>query len=222
MSINFRDVFPALQAPLEQAAQAGWIKSLNETAWLFALVETAHLLSLVVLGGAAALLNLRLIDAILRDVSAREVEAATRPWFRAGVIGTIATGVYMAVATLVTLLPSAAFFVKMVALLAAILLSSTVERRVREGCVAPRRFDPVPAIALLLWLTAFALFAGTRGLGAGATLVVVIGLLLVVVTALSGRRAGEAMQAAPIRVGALSSLLAWVTVAAAGRWIGFS
>jgi len=98
MSINFRDAVPAIVDPLERAAQADWVRSLNETAWLFAMVETAHLLFLVVLGGAVAVLNLRLLGAVLRDVPEREVEAATRPWFLAGVIGTVATGIYMGVA----------------------------------------------------------------------------------------------------------------------------
>jgi hypothetical protein len=218
MSINFRDAVPAIVDPLERAAQADWVRSLNETAWLFAMVETAHLLFLVVLGGAVAVLNLRLLGAVLRDVPEREVEAATRPWFLAGVIGTVATGIYMGVATIVTLLPSGAFFVKMVALIAAIGLSHATARRVRHGVESARRLDPLAGLALVLWLGAFALFATTTGLGAGAGLTVLAGLAIVIAVALTGGTAGLTAG----RLGALSSLLAWMTVAAAGRWIGFS
>ena len=65
-------------------------------------------------------------------------------------------------------------------------------------------------------------WVGTTGLGAGATLVVLGGLALVVAAWIAGRREGVPRQLSPLRVSALSSLLAWLTVAAAGRWIGFS
>lgn len=223
MSANFRDLFPWIEAPLNHVAAIGWVKHLNETTWLFALVETSHLVFLVILGGAVTVLNLRLLNVLLTDAPPADVEAATRPWFRAGVWGTVISGTYMGVATVVTLLPSKAFFVKMVALIAAILLSHAVARRVRHAAApASGSLDPVAIAALLLWLAAFALFAGTTGLGAGATLVVLGGLALVVAAWLAGRREGVPRQLSPLRVSALSSLLAWLTVAAAGRWIGFS
>jgi hypothetical protein len=81
-----------------------------------------------------------------------------------------------------------------------------------------RRLDPLAGLALVLWLGAFALFATTTGLGAGAGLTVLAGLAIVIAVALTGGTAGLTAG----RLGALSSLLAWMTVAAAGRWIGFS
>lgn len=269
MSVNFRDLLPAAQAPIEAIGQIEWVRDLNQTAWLFAIIETSHLLFLVILGGAVFVLNLRLLGAILPGVPVQEVERASRPWLRTGIIGTVVTGTYMAIATAVTLLPNRAFFVKMVALVAAIALSSALSRQVREGHDgASYRPTPLAIAAIAVWLAALALFAGTTGLSSGSLLVALAGLGLfaailvtyrglyfaallvaavlglVVALGSSDSRAGLAVlglaflvalvagviesrrSATPLlsaeRIGALSSTLAWVTVAAAGRWIGFS
>lgn len=272
MSANFRDALPALQTPLDNFAQIEWIKELNQTTWLFAIVETAHLLSMVILGGAVLVLNLRLLGAILKDVPATTVEAATRPWLRIGIVGTIATGLYMGVATIVTLLPNGAFFVKMIALIAAILLSLAVSRQVRGSSSENGPKPLVLAVAAgTLWLVALVLFSATSALASGSLIVAFAGFVLfaaslaryrvVYLAALAGAVALAvliALQFAPegsalpgvvavtlalaaaaaagwfenrsksvpvlgrIQVAALSSSLAWITVAAAGRWIGFS
>jgi hypothetical protein len=270
MTANFRDLIPVLQGPLDALAQVELIKHLNQTTWLFAIIETFHLLSMVVLGGAVLVLNLRLLGAVLRDVPAASVERATRPWLIGGIAGTILTGLYMALATIVTLLPNGAFFVKMIALVAASLLSFAVSRQVRAGDDTPPPIK-LAAAAFVLWLCALALFATTSALSSGAMLVglagfvlfaallaeyrsaylgllalvaalaaallfmgdavqsaapgvvaVVLGLGAAVLTGtLEARHRGAALVAAP-QLAAYSSLLAWVTVAAAGRWIGFS
>jgi len=276
MKMDFSDLAPGAAARIETLSHVPLIKYVNETAWIFAIVETAHLLFLTILGGAVLALNLRLLGVVLRDVPPGEVERATRPWLNAGIIGTIVTGVAMGVTTANTLLPSAAFFVKMVALVAAILLSIAVGRDVRrgEGTAAPAAGRALALVALLLWVGALALFATTRGLSSGAVLVALVGfallaafivrhrrayliglgailgggyfvtelisadglkgpawlslaplggaLALVVVVAALERRDGVRITPQPARAAAFASTLAWITVAAAGRWIGFS
>lgn len=272
VSVNFHDLLPVLQGPLDRLGQIEWIKELNQTTWLFAIVETVHLLSMVVLGGAVLVLNLRLLDAILTDVPKATVERATRPWLRAGIIGTIGTGIYMGVATVVTLLPSAAFFVKMVALIAAILLSTAVSRQVRAGETNHNGNAVRLAVAAIaLWLVGLVLFALTTALSSGAFLVALAGFALfaaflaryrvvyigslvaiialtVAISLNSSTEAGNLPGVLAISLGlavalvaglfevrrengkqlgagqlaALSSSLAWITVAAAGGWIGFS
>ncbi|MBC2665450.1 hypothetical protein H7F51_07945 [Novosphingobium flavum] len=225
MSISINSLIPAVQAPLERFGQTEWVRELNQTAWLFALVETIHLISLVVLGGAVLVLNLRLLGLVLGDVPEQVIERNTRPWLRAGVIGTIVTGTYMAVATVVTLLPNAAFLVKMVALVAAILLSTAVARRLRLGqSDNPAGSRLLAGSAVALWLAALILFAATRTIAAGALLVGLAGLALLLAGIAVRRDGGNwtALLRSPQRLGAFSSTLAWVTVAAAGRWIGFS
>jgi len=271
MSVSFLDMFPAIQQPMVEIGQIGWVKYINQTVWIFAIVETAHLLFLTVLGGAAFVLNLRLLDAILRDVPAAVVEKAVRPWLNAGIIGTLLTGIFMSIATAVTLLPNHAFFVKILAFVAAILLSSAQSRQIRSGSNALTGESKLLAgIAFGLWIGALLLFAGTRGLASGSVLVALagfglfgafvaryrraylIGLAVIVLAgialALGGNAGGTLGSLAPLlaalvlvvaigrlevrgsafqvfspgRICAFSTALAWVTVAAAGRWIGFS
>nr|WP_298194589.1 DUF6644 family protein [Novosphingobium sp.] len=266
-TINFRDLLPALQGPLDALAQVEFIKHLNQTTWLFAIVETFHILSMVALGGAVVVLNLRLLGAVLGDVPAASVERATRPWLIGGTIGTVLTGLYMGLATIVTLLTNGAFFVKMIALVAAILLSLAVSLQVRSGADESARPPLLLAgAAIALWLAALLLFALTSVLSSGALLVALAGFalfaaflseyrraylgLLALVAALAASlsltgsasagpiafvlalggavltgalesRHGTAPFLAAPRLAAFSSSLAWVTVAAAGRWIGF-
>lgn len=278
MTINFRDLFPAAEHALEGLANIPAIHYVNETVWIFALVETGHLLFLTVLGGSVFALNLRILGLTLQDVTVEAVERATRPWYRLGVWGTIVTGVAMGMTTARTLLPSGAFFIKMIALIAAILLSSVVAREARAGSAGSSSQAGIArvGIATALWLGALFLLATTNGLNSGGILVglagagllaaaaqrrhrpLVIGLSIAglagwyvgldalaahgnggsfawlgngvvaaaVVPALSygvrDIRVGSGEREASRKLTAFASTLAWVTVAAAGRWIGFS
>jgi hypothetical protein len=221
MGVSFLDLLPAVQAPLERLAQTPVIRFFNDTVWIFAVVETLHLLSLAALGGTVLTLNLRLAGVILRDVPVETIERGIRPWFRLGIYGLLLTGVAMAATTARTLLPSAAFLIKMVALVGALLLSGVVLRRARRGGEVTGRIGAVAAlVALALWGTALTLFAGTTGLGAGVALIALLAAALIGVTV---ARAGSDLWRRPVtQVLAFASSLSWVTVAVAGRWLGFS
>lgn len=278
MSAAIRDFAPALAAQIEKISQLPFIRYVNETVWIFAIVETAHLLFLAILGGAVLILNLRLLGATLGGLPAREVERATRPWLITGIAGTVATGFAMGLTAVNTMLGSAAFLVKMVALVAAILFSLAVVR-------AARRDDPATAdagvggsvlavFATIWWLASLWLFMAGEGLRSGAFLVALAGFVLfaalttrwrrlyllglagvlgggilavewisgdgaqgpvwlpfapiigatalvAAVSALERREPGR-VASSPARLTAFASTLAWITVAAAGRWIGFS
>ncbi|MFC4594883.1 DUF6644 family protein [Sphingobium tyrosinilyticum] len=273
MTVNLRDLAPSIQPAVDAIAAIPVIRYVNETAWIFAVVETGHLLFLAILGGSVLGLNLRLLGLILPGMSNRDVERALHPWYVTGVVGTIVTGVAMAITVARTLLPSGAFFIKMVALAAAILLSHVVARQVRSGRMALPE-NAIFGLALLLWSGSLLLFATTQGLNSGAMLIglagagilaaasqprhrpAIIGLFVVafgawffaldgisdeghlagwagnallaatVVPALGAGvrdiRAGSHQADVSMKVTAFASTLAWVTVAAAGRWIGFS
>lgn len=276
MSLSLEQLAPAFAAQVAALSQAASVRALNESLWIFSLIETFHLLFMAALGGAVLALNLRLLGAVLVRLPIADVERATRPWLWIGTVGTVATGVAMALATAVSTLASAAFVVKMIALLAAILFSIAVSRQVRSGGGGVSSFPRLLAgLALALWLVALALFATTRNLGGGALVVAVTGFalfaalmrrrrfeyLVVVIPLLGvglvgslflplsdeGDRLARQLSAGavamalgwalavwlrdrkepgqtphPARLAAFASTLAWVTAAAAGRWIGFS
>lgn len=279
MSLNLREIAPAVAAAFDAISASPVIKYINETAWIFAIVETTHLLFLAVLGGAVLILNLRLLGVTLTSLPARDVERATRPWLIGGIVGTILTGTGMGLTTMNTLMSSAAFLVKMVALVGAILFSLAVARAARrdeDATVPADRGGRLLALAgLAWWLASLVLFAIGSGLGSGAFLVALAGfalfaaftrrwrrlyvlgllailggglllaervavawneeplwlvtlplgaalLLALVVAVLERRESGGGPRFAPAQFAAFASTLAWITVAAAGRWIGFT
>jgi hypothetical protein len=275
VSVNFRLVLPG-SAQLDGLAQVPLIRYVNETMWIFTIVQAAHLLFLAILGGAVFALNLRLMGVTLQSVPVKVVERATRPWLIAGIVGTTVTGIAMGVTEIKTILPSAAFFVKMIALLAAILFSVAISRAVSRGTdalTAPSR--GLAVASLVLWAVSLVLFASTANLGPGALLVALTGfglfvalsrrhrrsyvaglvvilggglivvqilpaggaaelgpwlnlipitgaLILAAIIAVLERRSEPEHALQPAKLAAFASTLAWVTVAAAGRWIGFS
>lgn len=277
MSLNLRELAPAVAGAFDTISRSPLIRYVNETAWIFAIVETTHLLFLAILGGAVLILNLRLLGVTLVSLPARDVERATRPWLIVGIAGTILTGTAMGLTTMSSLMSSAAFLVKMVALIGAILFSLAVAREARrdETLAAAGGKGRVLALAgLAWWLVSLVLFAVGAGLGSGAFLVALAGfalfaaftkrwrrvyalgllailgggffaveriavatgeeplwLLLAPLAAAFGlaiaiglleRREAGTLQLEPARLAAFGSTLAWITVAAAGRWIGFT
>jgi len=275
MNLSFNEIAPGFAHGMIALSRSPAARALNESVWIFSLIETFHLLFMAALGGAVLALNLRLLDAALTKLPVRDVERVTRPWLWIGTLGMIATGAVMALATAVSTLESSAFLVKMIALVAAMLLSVGVSRHVRRenaGRAGPR---VIVGAAIALWLIALALFATTRNLGGGALVVAVAGFALLaavmprrrfeylaVVVPVLGiglvgslflpvseegdllaqrfsfgavalalgwalavwlrERKDGAIAQHPARLAAFGSTLAWVTAAAAGRWIGFS
>lgn len=277
MNANLRNVAPAFADWFENAARSPVFSIISEKVWIFSLVQVSHLLFMAVLGGAVLALNLRVLGVILPGLSPQEVERATRPWFWAGAVGTIVTGVIMATSIALTILASAAFFVKFIALIASILLSVVVFAEVRG--IGEQRPLPVliaGGIATVLGVLALTLFASTRNLGTGALLVAISGfalfgalvpqrraiyaggivsilgvvilgslflpaseegdafarwlllggsgfaLVFAIAVLLRERRGLVRQGAVTVRIVAFASTLAWITTAAAGRWIGFS
>lgn len=279
MSVSLRDIAPTFAQAFDHLAQEPLFKTLNESLWIFSLIETFHLLCMALLGGAVLALNLRLLGVALPKVPPADVERATRPWLWGGTFGTIGTGTLMALATSVTTLASAAFLVKVIALIAAILFSLAVSAQVRKAGEDQQQAR-VPLVlagtAVALWAVALGLFASTSNLGAGALLVAISGfalfaaltpqrrftylagvvpilgvgivgslflpaseegdalarglssgavalaLVFAIGVVLRERRNGADQGPSSARLAAFASTLAWVTTAAAGRWIGFS
>lgn len=277
MSASIKDWLPGIAQAAEGLAQHPLIVSLNQSLWLFSFIETLHLLAMAALGGAVLVLNLQLLGAVLPASTPQQVERATRPFLVAGIIGTVATGFIMTLATTVSSLPSTAFAVKMLSLLSAIVLSLVVSGQSRRQDHRLATLTRLAAlVAAAFWLAGLFLFATTRNLGAGSLLVASTGFLLVATLLPHRRRLYLAISSAILLVGlggsfflpataegdalvvcfslvtvtvaaawalfnawreaksvsavpvsllqlvAFASILSWLTVAAAGRWIGFS
>lgn len=130
MKLTFELLFPALRP---------WVVNLVNVwpAYIvkpqFAVWEVTHILSLILLGGAAILMNLRLIGAGLTDEPPSEVYRNLRRWQDAGVIGIVISGILIGMANAERLYDSTAFVVKMIALVSGIILTYGASRPVARA-----------------------------------------------------------------------------------------
>lgn len=219
--VSFANSVPGAQALANSILHNPTIQELNKTIWLFSLVEIAHLLFLVLAGGSTLLLALRTLGVTLTDVALTDVERLTRPWLHAGIVGGILSGLFMSVATALTLAGNGAFFVKMLALAAAILFGFALSGRLRGRS---RVAQGLLAVAgLLLLSTGVWLFASTRILIAGAALLGTLSALFLLLAFIGSRRAAPYQNGDHLaRLLAIGTVVAWLAVATGGRWIGFS
>ena len=134
---------------------------------VFALVQTVHLASMALLGGMLLVTDLRLLNVVLRGVSADLVVEATRKWINYALAAMILSGIYMSSAVAIKLYFNFFFWSKMTALIL--------------SCIS------------LYFIKLPLLERGVDRLGVWT-----------------------------VRLIALASLVTWFSVAASGRWIGFS
>ena len=135
MKIEIEEFLPHIRPWVESLANTFPGKQVKPQ---FAFWEVGHILSLVLLGGTTILMNLRLLNAGLTEESPSEVYRNLRFWQNVGVIGIVFTGVLIGAANAERLYDSAAFIVKMLALLAGIILTYGASRPVAaaEGAVS--------------------------------------------------------------------------------------
>ncbi len=126
----------------------------------FAWWEVGHVLSLITLGGTTILMNLRLLGVGLTQEPPSEIYRNLRFWQNVGVIGIVVTGILIGSANAERLYDSAAFIVKMLALLAGIILTYGVSRPVAaaDGAVGvlPKIWFALGGAVFLLGLWIFA------------------------------------------------------------------
>jgi hypothetical protein len=138
-------------------------QTIRESTWLFPAIESTHLLALALLGGAILIMSLTILGGGLKTPVAELYKSAHR-YLNAAVIVLLITGVLLGVSEPVKLYGREAFWVKMISLGVALLVTYFV-------------FNPLVR----------------RGASGGR-----------------------------VRAAAVLTLAAWLMVAMAGRWIGFS
>ena len=240
--------------------------------------EVLHILSLTVLGGAAILMNLRLLNVGIVEEPPSEIYRNLRRWQDVGVVGIIVSGILIGMANAEKLYDSSAFLVKMCALVGGIVLvygaSRPVARADGEVSGSAKLWFFVGA---LIWLAGVFLMATSALINVGLYHVITAAALVVLIAARGRLRwiylagllalvavhqgmthvvykgddiahldpvnklftwlyalwilgAGavrlvmtrrEERQGAYVQLIAWSSILVWVTGAAAGRWIAF-
>jgi hypothetical protein len=138
-------------------------QTIRESTWLFPAIESTHLLALALLGGSVLILSLSIFGMGLRTPPAELYKSAHR-YMNGALVVLLITGILLGISEPVKLYGRQAFWVKMISL----------------------------AVALLLTYLAFNPLVKRGASGAG------------------------------IRSVTALTLAAWLMVAMAGRWIGFS
>jgi len=135
MKIEIEEYLPHIRPWVESLANTFPGKQIKPQ---FAFWEVGHILSLILLGGTTILMNLRLLNTGLTEEPPSEIYRNLRFWQNVGVIGIVVTGVLIGSANAERLYDSAAFIVKMLALIAGIILTYGASRPVAaaEGRVS--------------------------------------------------------------------------------------
>jgi hypothetical protein len=153
----------------------------------FAWWEVGHIVSLITLGGTAILMNLRLIGVGLTQEPPSEVYRSLKLWQTIGIVGIVVTGILIGMANAERLYDSAAFIVKMLALISGIVLTYGASRPVAraEGAVSTASKIWF-AIGMAVWLLGLWVFAVSDLINPGV-FHIITGAALIVFFATRGR-----------------------------------
>jgi hypothetical protein len=132
------------------------LHAMRQSPWFFPVVATIHLMGLASIGGAVLVVDLRLLGLGLQSQPTATLAQDAERWRLRGLAVMIITGIllFMCFATKYYYLTF--FWVKMAALIAVIVFTRSVHRRVamaNEADVSPIRRKLVALVSLLLWTT---------------------------------------------------------------------
>ena len=147
--------------PFFEWCEASFIgQAIRDSLWLFPVIEATHLLALAALGGAALVVDFRLLGLGLRQ-PVREIADSARPFLYGSIVVMLLTGTALFLSEAIKCYYNPSFWVKMTALPLAILFTITVKRRITRR--ADHEIGPVTA--KLVALTSIALWLVTAAAG---------------------------------------------------------
>jgi uncharacterized protein DUF6644 len=130
--------------------------AIRSSLWLFPVIESVHLVALAAIGGAVLLLDLRLLGVALRRQPVARIARDAQPWLAGSLLVMLPTGMLLFLSEAKKCYYSDAFWVKMTALMLAILFTFTVRRKVavaEETRVRAIWLKLVAVVSLTLWFT---------------------------------------------------------------------
>lgn len=146
--------------------ESGLGRMVRESVWAFAVIESVHLLALATMGGAALLVDLRLLNLGMKQRPVSELAAEASRFFNLGLIVLILSGIGLFASEAVKCYYSTAFSVKMIALLVAVIFSYAVRnpiaRRATDGG-GSKAFVAIASMALWFVVAAAGRWIGFSG-----------------------------------------------------------
>ena len=129
---------------------------LRSSPWFFPVVATIHLMGLTVIGGAVLLVDLRLLGFGLRQQPVAQLARDAERWLFGSLAVMLVTGILLFMCFAQKYYYLTFFWVKMAALIAVVIFTVSVRRRVvmaDEARINPVRSRVVALISLSLWTT---------------------------------------------------------------------
>ena len=142
-------------------------KTIRNSEYAFPMIEFVHLAALAVIGGAVLIVDMRLLGFGLKKTSVAVLAKDAQPYVTGSLIVMLLTGIALYSSEATKCYASAAFWIKMVSLLLAMVFTYTIKKRVAAGdekmfSVATSKV--VGAVSLVLW---FGVAWGGRWIGFG-------------------------------------------------------
>jgi hypothetical protein len=178
--MDFASLFPDIKPWVQSLATIWPAPIIKGSSWIFPSILCVHVLALTVVGGAMLLPSLRLMGVGMTTVPASTIEKTVRPWLWGALIVLAVTGILMGMVNPMKLYTRPAFFVKVIALVAALILSLGVIRSVasRDG-VFTQQAKILLAAGLVVWLASVLIFGTSYGAAPGSFHVLCAGWLIV-------------------------------------------
>ncbi len=140
---------------------------IRNSEYAFPMIEFVHLAALAVIGGAVLVVDMRLLGLGLKKTSVADLARDAQPYVTGSLIVMLATGISLYASEATKCYASAAFWIKMVSLLLAMVFTYTVKKRVAandEKTISPAANRLVGVVSLALW---FGVAWGGRWIGFG-------------------------------------------------------
>ncbi|MBS1816871.1 MAG: hypothetical protein JSU08_02980 [Acidobacteria bacterium] len=152
--------------PLFQSFEgSGLGQAVRESVWAFAAIESIHLLALAMMGGAALLVDLRLLNLGMTERTTAELADEASPYFTLGLIVLMISGAGLFASEAVKCYYSTPFWVKIGTLVVATIFAYAVRNpvaRAAEGRVGGGTRALVALASIALW---FVVAAAGRWIG---------------------------------------------------------
>lgn len=143
--------------------ESGLGRAVRESVWAFAVIESIHLLALVTMGGAALLVDMRMLNLGLKQRPVSELAEDASRFFNLGLIVLILSGIGLFASEAVKCYYSFPFWVKMITLFVAIAFSYGVRNPIARRATQGGGTNALVAVAsIALW---FVVAAAGRWIG---------------------------------------------------------
>src|SRR6266550_7199596 len=106
---------------------------IRNSEYAFPMIEFVHLAALAVIGGAVLVVDMRLLGLGLKKTSVAQLATDAQPYVTGSLIVMLVTGISLYSSEATKCYASAAFWIKMISLVLAMIFTYTIKKRVAAG-----------------------------------------------------------------------------------------